>query len=150
MRCARCSTSSTASAAVADRGERVEDDVDDARREPERRLVEEQHVGLRDQRAGDRELLLLAAGERARVRRAELARRREERVGALERGGGAGLRAPAGEAEPEVLLDGELAEDAPSFRDERDPASRDVFGRAADERGAAEADRRRPRRAPRP
>ena len=60
--------------AVLDRGERVEDDVDDARREAERRLVEQQHVGLGDERPRDRELLLLAAGERARLPRAELAR----------------------------------------------------------------------------
>ena len=52
-------------AAVADRGERLEDDVDDARREPERRLVEQQDVRLGDERPRDRELLLLAARERA-------------------------------------------------------------------------------------
>ena len=46
---------------------RVEDDVDDGRRQPERGLVEQQHVGARDERARDRELLLLPAGERARV-----------------------------------------------------------------------------------
>ena len=72
-------------AALADRGERVEDDVDDARREPERRLVEEQDVGLRDERARDRELLLLAARERARAPPAELVDDREQLVDALER-----------------------------------------------------------------
>ena len=47
--------------------ERLEDDIDDLRREPERRLVEEQHVGPGDERSRDRELLLLAARERARL-----------------------------------------------------------------------------------
>ena len=55
--------------AVADLGERLEDDVDDRRREPERGLVEQEHVGRGDERPGDRELLLLAAGERAGCRR---------------------------------------------------------------------------------
>ena len=80
VRCARCSTSRTVTPALADRGERLEDDVDDRRREPERRLVEQQHVGRGDERARDRELLLLAARERARVPRAELRDDREELV----------------------------------------------------------------------
>ena len=49
-----------------DLGERVEDDVDDLRRQPQGRLVEQQHVRARDERPPDRELLLLAAGEGAR------------------------------------------------------------------------------------
>ena len=51
-------------AALADLRERREDDVDDLRREAERRLVEQQDIGPGDERARDRELLLLAAGER--------------------------------------------------------------------------------------
>ena len=58
--------------------ERLEQRLDDDRREPERRLVEQQHVGPRDQRARDRELLLLAARERARVAVRELGDHREE------------------------------------------------------------------------
>ena len=65
---------------VADRGERGEHHVDDARREPERRLVEQEHLRLGDERAADRELLLLAAGERAGRRRRELREDREELV----------------------------------------------------------------------
>ena len=60
--------------------ERLEDDVDDLRREAERRLVEEEEVRPRDERARDRELLLLAAGERAGRRAAELGDDREELV----------------------------------------------------------------------
>ena len=51
--------------AVADRRECLEDQVDHARSEPERGLVQEQHLRVRDERPRDRELLLLAAGERA-------------------------------------------------------------------------------------
>ena len=60
--------------------ERLEDDVDDRRREPERGLVEEEHVRARDERARDRELLLLAAGERARLPAPELLHDREQLV----------------------------------------------------------------------
>ena len=150
MRCARCSTRRTARPRLANRGERVEDDVDDPRRETERRLVEQQDVGLRDERARDRELLLLAARERARGAASELAHDREELVGALD-----GLRShrpasAAGETEPEVLLDRELAEDPPAFGHERDAAARDVLRLAAEERCAAEPDvaGRRPARRP--
>ena len=62
--------------------ERVEDDVDDRRRKPQRRLVEQQHVGLGDERARDRELLLLAAGEHPGVSPPELVHDREELVDA--------------------------------------------------------------------
>ena len=63
VRCARCSTRRTArprSRIAASARRRL----DDARGKPERRLVEQQHVRLRDERARDRELLLLPAGER--------------------------------------------------------------------------------------
>ena len=79
VRCARCSTSSTVrpfSRIVARvRRRRRRPCVGD---EPQRRLVEQQHVRAGDERAGDRELLLLAAGERARrARLPELADDRE-------------------------------------------------------------------------
>src|SRR5258708_13514623 len=45
----------------------AEDLVDDHRRQPHRRLVEEQQPGPREQRARDGEHLLLAAGERPRL-----------------------------------------------------------------------------------
>ena len=51
------------------------------------------------------------------------------------------LRPPAGEAQPQVLLDGELGEDAPPLRDERDTAARDASG-GRPARSAAELDRR--------
>ena len=71
----RCSTSRIVTPCVADLAERLEERLDDRRREPERRLVEQEHVGARDERARDRELLLLAAGERSRVAAARTRRR---------------------------------------------------------------------------
>ena len=67
-------------AALADLGERLEDHVDDLRREAERGLVEQQDVGPGDERARDRELLLLAAREHAGAPAPELLDDREERV----------------------------------------------------------------------
>ena len=71
--------------------------------EAERRLVEQQHVGRGDERAADRELLLLAAGERPCLATAEVGEHREELVGRGER-----VRAVAAaasrEPEPQVLL----------------------------------------------
>jgi hypothetical protein len=51
-------------ATLADVGKRFEDQVDHTWREAERRLVEEQHLRIRNQRPRDRKLLLLPAGER--------------------------------------------------------------------------------------
>ena len=58
--------------------ERLEQRLDDERREAERGLVEQQDLGPGDQRPRDRELLLLAARERAREAVGELADDREE------------------------------------------------------------------------
>ena len=121
-------------------GERREDHVDDGRREPERRLVEQEHVRRRDERAPDRELLLLPARERAGLAVAELRQHRKELVGA--RRAGSRLRSSAAGREPEaqVLLDGQLAEDPAALGDERDARPRDRLGSPAAERAAVEAD----------
>ena len=136
-------------AAVADLRERREDRVDEGRREAERRLVEEEHVGRGDERAADRELLLLAAGERAGLAVAEVGEHREELVRRRER-----VRAVAAaasrEAEPQVLLHRELAEDAPALRHERDAGPRDRLRRAAAHGLAGEAHIAGRRRARRP
>ena len=124
---------------LADRRERVEDDVGDRRREAERRLVEEEHVGSRDERAGDRELLLLAAGA-PRLPRTELGDDREHPEHALEVLVRADLRAPPGQPEAEVLLDRQLGVDPAALRHERDAGSRDGLGRPAAKRPLAEPD----------
>ena len=132
------------------RRERLEDDVDDARREPERRLVEQQHVGLGDERARDRELLLLAARERAGLPAAELVHDREELVDARSNAASAAAFRRRGEAEAEVLLHRQLGEDAPALRHERDAGAGDVLRPAAASRRAVEPDARRRAPARRP
>ena len=124
---------------LADLAERLEDDVDDLRSEAERRLVEQENVGLRDERARDRKLLLLAAGERAGVATAEFLEDREELVRLLERVAVRALAA-CGEAEPEVLHHRQLTEDAASLGHERDSAPGDALGADADERRAVVPD----------
>ena len=64
-RLAFCSTSRIVTPVLAQLRERLEDEVDHDRREAERRLVEQQQARPAEQRAGDRELLLLAAREPA-------------------------------------------------------------------------------------
>ena len=71
---------------------------------------------------------------------AELLDDRKELVDAREDGGDATACAPRCEAEAEVLLDGQLREDAPALGYERDAAARDLLGRPADQRRAAEPD----------
>ena len=122
MRCARCSTSRTVSPRSRIARERLEDDVDDRRREPERRLVEQQHVG-RARRARGRSRAAAAGRPRARrpCRRRKSCDDREELVDRSRCPSSTPSRlAPPGEAEPEVLLDGELGEDAAALGHERD------------------------------
>ena len=84
VRCARCSTSRTARPRSRIAASASKTTSTTRRREPERRLVEQQDVRLGDERAGDRELLLLAARERARLPAAELLDDREELVDAAQ------------------------------------------------------------------
>ncbi len=127
-------------AAVADLQEHVEDDVDDRGSEPERRLVQEQDVGRGDERTRDRKLLLLTAGERARLPPPRVDDHWEQLPQPLEVGRLALAAVPADESEPQVLLDGQLGEDAPALGDERDAAARDRLRLPSSDRRAAEPD----------
>ena len=103
--------------------------------------------GSRDERARDRELLLLAARERAGAAACGTrASDREELVDGVERRRAPSRVAPRGEAEPEVLLDREVGEDAPALGHERDARR----GRSAPARArASERPAERARRPPR-
>src|SRR5205085_8242390 len=71
-------------ARLVDLGDRRKDRAHEKRREPERRLVHQQHARPAHQRASDREHLLLASGERAGLLRDALLEAREERERAVE------------------------------------------------------------------
>ena len=126
VRWARCSTSSIDDAALADLGERLEDDVDDRRREPERRLVEQQaRRARRRARAPIASCCCWPPESAPAWRRAELGDDREELVRPRESASAPSRRAGSREPEPEVLLDRQLAEDAPALGHERDRRARD-------------------------
>ena len=131
VRAAFCSTSRIVDALLLQLLEDLEDLVDHQRREAERRLVEEQELRPREQRAGDRELLLLAARE-LRARPVAVAPEHRE---ALEHPVDVGLRrravVAAGRADVQVLADREPAEDAAVLGDERDAGPQDLVGRQA-------------------
>jgi hypothetical protein len=98
------------------------------RRQSERRLVEQQQLRLRHQRAADRDHLLLAAGECARRRVELVAHGREQRADALERA----FAAPRGQAQ--VAADLQFSrtvmprEQPPTFRHDRDPGGAEAMG----------------------
>src|SRR5207248_5767621 len=107
----------------------VEDPVDDERREPERGLVEEQELGAREERTGDRELLLLTSGKGRGAAVEELA----EGFEALAHLSYVRLHLPAvlppGGTDAQVLAHGQPAEDAPVLGHEGDPTTDDRVGR---------------------
>src|SRR5262249_4944082 len=105
--------------------ERLEEPLDDRRREAERRLVEEQHVGSRDERPRDRELLLLAPRERTGVPARMLPDDREELVHPREVVGEAVAAPACRRAETEVLGDRQRCVDTAPLGNERDPEARD-------------------------
>src|SRR5205085_9835247 len=103
----------------------LEDTVDDQRREAERGLVEEQEPWSRKERTRNGELLLLSAGERRGAAIEEAAERREPLAHLLDVAVGlAPVLAHRG-ANPEVLADGQPAEDPPVLRYQSDPQPQD-------------------------
>ena len=109
--------------------DRLEQRQDHLRRQPERKLVDEDDLRLRQQSPADDEHLLLPAREPARLLAAALLQagedvedRAEAVVGALPAGAlGVG-------AHEQVLLDGHRREDAPALGHERQTLADDLLG----------------------
>ncbi len=139
MRWARCSTSSTVSPRSRIARKRLEDDVDDRRRETERRLVEQQQVGAATSARAIASCCCWPPERRPPGVARTPARSGTARSTAAMSSRRTRLRSPAGEAEPQVLLDGELGEDPPSLRDERDTGLRDPLRRTAPQRSSRRA-----------
>ena len=114
--------------------EHARDVGDERRREALRRLVDEQHAVVVQQRARDRDHLLLSAGERARALPEALLELREELVDEVV----ARLRVALREAE--VLGDGEAGEDVAILGDVADAQSDDPIRRLPHELLVAEPD----------
>src|SRR4051812_47099755 len=117
----------------------AEDLLDQDRREPERRLVEQQQPGPRHQRARDREHLLLAAAQRPGLLIHPGAQHREVVAHPGDVPGDPGV-APAQRAEPQVLVDGQAHERAAALGDVADPEPHDVLGRGPVDALAGEPD----------
>src|SRR4029450_5425384 len=118
--------------------ENPEDLPHDDRREPERRLVEEEETRPRHQRSGNREHLLLPAGERSGLLSAATLDPGEVAAHAL-----VDLGEPAAVeigAEAKVLVNRELPEDAAAFGDVRNSGACDPLGRGARDALAREPD----------
>src|SRR6266567_6902534 len=79
----------------------------DQRREALRGLIENEQLGIEQQRAADREHFLLAAGELAAAVLLAFGEARKQRVDALD-----GPRPAALERHFEIFLDAEISEDA--------------------------------------
>jgi len=131
-----CSTS-RAGIPSARSSEHLDDVVDDPRRQPVGRLVEQQQPGVAEQRSPDREHLLLAAGQLVPAVAAAVRQPREQVVDALARPGAVTGRRPRRDAE--VLLDGQRREDAPPLRDQSDARPRDDVRRRPGQLAAVEA-----------
>src|SRR5256885_13883813 len=95
--------------------QRAVDALDRDGREPERDLVEQKHARIRHQRASDRGRLLLAPRQRSRLLPAVRREQGKDVVDALD----GPLSRAAGDEQ--VLLDGQVGEEAAALRDERDP-----------------------------
>ena len=100
----------------------------DLRRQAERRLVEQQQLGLAHQRPADRQHLLLAAGQQDGALTPALVEAREQVDDALVGSPAGGAVTNADRAGAEVLLDGQLAEDAAPLGNLHDPCAHDLRG----------------------
>ena len=127
-------------AARRQRADRPRDLRDHDGRQPERGLVEQQVLRLGHEPAGDREHLLLAAGERATELCPPFAQAREEVVARGEVGGEV---APVGAlvgAHQQVVEHGELREDLPPFGHENQAPSHALERRPTGDVDAIAAD----------
>src|SRR5437773_8930917 len=126
--------------------DRLEDELDEHRGEPHRRLVEQQHDRSRHERASDREHLLLAARQRAGALREALLEAWEELVDALEvlRDLRWGI-APRIGAHLEVLFHRHTREDPPALGRVREAEADDLVRRHLREVAVAHPDGALPR-----
>ena len=140
-----CSTSTTEVPRRVDLLDDLGDLVDDLRREPQRRLVEQQQLRAGHQRAADRDHLLLAAGEQPGGLGAPLAQAREQVEHGLELAPALRAAGQRHAARAQVLLDRQPREDAPALGHLDDARAHDLGGRRARRRGGRRTRSRRRR-----
>ena len=103
----------------------LEHEVDDERREAERHLVGDDQLRRHRERAGEREHLLLTAGERAGALAAPLGETREHLVRVLDRRLALVGRADPAHRHAQVLLHREAGEDPATLGDVHEPGAAD-------------------------
>src|SRR5262245_26986027 len=118
---------------------------DDEGREPERRLVHEQHARPRHERAGDREYLLFPAGESSGQLLVSLAQPGEAGIHPLEISIDSGPVVALIGACEQVFAHAHLREDEPVLGHERDAVRDDSGRRKSDQLDAGELNRAAPR-----
>jgi DNA-binding NarL/FixJ family response regulator len=128
---------------LSDLADRLEEAIDELRSKSQRRLVEQEQPRLREQRAGDRQLLLLASGQRARRPPERFPEDREAPEHVLEHGRRSPPIGARGPAEQQVLAYSQRAEDVAPLEDEGDAAPDDCLRRNPCERLAEVRDRAR-------
>ena len=121
---------------------------DHLRREPERRLVEQQQARARHEGAADREHLLLAARQQARPLTRALGEHREQLVHPARAARAHRGRPRAEAARPQVLLDAHPGEDLPALGHGDDAAADDQRRVEPVDAVAVEGDLARGHRAP--
>ncbi len=114
--------------------------LDDQRREPEGRLVEQHQAGPQHQPAADRQHLLLAARQRPSLLSAPFLEARKMRVHLLDIRGDAGPVVADHRAELQVFFDRDAQKCAAAFRHVGDAEAHDILGRPAGDPLAGEAD----------
>ena len=134
-----CSITRIDKAFLVERLERLDQVLDDRRREPLGRLVHDQQRRVRQQRAADRKHLLLATRELRAAVPAALGETREELVDALDRPPLRAAAAPGDHAQ--VLVDRQGREQPAPLGHVADPQLRDLVRRPADKLSSLEADR---------
>ena len=128
---------------LGDRADRRDQPLDHDRREAERQLVDDHEPRLGHERLREHDHLLLAARQRAGGVAQALLELGEQLERA--RAPGRGLLARQRiRRDPDVVLDGQLAEQPAAFRDDREPGLPDPLGPAARELAARRASPSRP------
>jgi hypothetical protein len=117
--------------------DRLNQSLDDRGREALGRLVHDQHLWVGDERAADREHLLLAAGQRCAADVLAPRQAGEQLVDALRRP----LRAARRPDDLEVLVDRQGLEQPATLGDVADPRTRDLVRGLAQDLLAGDADR---------
>ena len=110
-------------------GDRIDHQFDDDRRKADRWLVDKKDLRLRHQRAGEGHHLLLAAAHAAGSLVSPFSETRKEIIAGLKVATDVRARLATQRAEVEILLDGELRQRVPPFRDEDHPERNNLLGR---------------------